>query len=579
MDIKGGDCIMNLKRLLPLILGVIVFSLLLPACSNQDVQDQVENVTDAVNKKVLGQDAEPSASEKKQTSEESNSEQKNFSEKTELVYDIKKIKDSVTQYSYEENPYYLEGLEGSIQMFNEFYATMNTDQNAELLSLEDVLKDIGMSKSMRKKILSIEGENVLENEDFWRMDEKEDKSFLFSKGNYFEVSSKAKDDVDGWTALSTMFYFGDLKDNKPDGEGVLFSIGDTGMRILCAGDFKEGRMNGKGVLFSKDSLGSVIAEQGNYENNQKGGTCTSYNNSDMLQIYKLYRDNWNEYKEQYYESYSKDVKNKVVSNFFKKDVIAKLMYMSACYEAKDIDSLFIVRVNYPVIKPGISYSGEYKEGDYSGKGTLYGNCGTLWYQGEFKKGMYHGEGTIYYALTGIVQYDGEFREGKMDGEGSLYNTDGSLRKKGSFDNELIDKENEMAETMGLYGKLYEKYEQVGLQKFFEKDNLVQDDGSKKKTNKEDNTDVDTVDTDEYICPDSDVKKLSIKDVKKLSKADRRRAKNEIYARYGRKFNDISLQEYFNGKSWYTGTIEPEDFDESVFNKVEKYNIKLLAKYE
>lgn len=109
--------------------------------------------------------------------------------------------------------------------------------------------------------------------------------------------------------------------------------------------------------------------------------------------------------------------------------------------------------------------------------------------------------------------------------------------------------------------------------------------NEEKTNKNENTDdknnINKVSSGnkEYICPKSNVKKLSVKDVKKLSKADRRLAKNEIYARYGRKFNDENLQEYFNGKSWYTGNIEPENFDESVFNKTEKYNIKLLAKYE
>lgn len=109
--------------------------------------------------------------------------------------------------------------------------------------------------------------------------------------------------------------------------------------------------------------------------------------------------------------------------------------------------------------------------------------------------------------------------------------------------------------------------------------------NEEKTNKNKNTDnknnINEVSSGnkEYICPKSNVKKLSVKDVKKLSKTDRRLAKNEIYARYGRKFNDENLQEYFNGKSWYTGDIEPEDFDESVFNKTEKYNIKLLAKYE
>ena len=100
--------------------------------------------------------------------------------RTELVYSIRAIQDSVTEYSYEKNPYYLEGLKGYIQMFNEIYTTMGADQKVELLLLDDVLKDIGMSKSMRKKILNLEGKNVLEDKDFWRM-KKKINAYFFQK--------------------------------------------------------------------------------------------------------------------------------------------------------------------------------------------------------------------------------------------------------------------------------------------------------------------------------------------------------------------------------------------------------------
>lgn len=84
---------------------------------------------------------------------------------------------------------------------------------------------------------------------------------------------------------------------------------------------------------------------------------------------------------------------------------------------------------------------------------------------------------------------------------------------------------------------------------------------------------------EYICPDSDTEKLTVKEVKKLSKKERRLARNEIYARYGRLFLDEELMDYFNSKSWYWGYIEPEEFNENCLTKVEKYNVRLLKKYE
>lgn len=84
---------------------------------------------------------------------------------------------------------------------------------------------------------------------------------------------------------------------------------------------------------------------------------------------------------------------------------------------------------------------------------------------------------------------------------------------------------------------------------------------------------------EYLLPDSSSKLLKAKDLKGLSSAQCRLAKNEIYARHGRLFQDKSLQKYFDSKSWYSGYIEPEDFDEGVFSKIEKKNIRLLVKYE
>ena len=54
--------------------------------------------------------------------------------------------------------------------------------------------------------------------------------------------------------------------------------------------------------------------------------------------------------------------------------------------------------------------------------------------------------------------------------------------------------------------------------------------------------------------------------------------NEIYARHGRKFKDQELQEHFDSKIWYSGTIEPENFSDSMLNEVEKQNAKILKNF-
>lgn len=83
----------------------------------------------------------------------------------------------------------------------------------------------------------------------------------------------------------------------------------------------------------------------------------------------------------------------------------------------------------------------------------------------------------------------------------------------------------------------------------------------------------------YILPDSDKTKLSYDDIAGLNASELEFARNEIYARHGRKFNTDYIQEYFNLQGWYNGTISPEDFSEDMLSEIEKYNINLIADYE
>lgn len=85
--------------------------------------------------------------------------------------------------------------------------------------------------------------------------------------------------------------------------------------------------------------------------------------------------------------------------------------------------------------------------------------------------------------------------------------------------------------------------------------------------------------EDYIIPDSDSRYLTEEDIEDLSLQEINYAKNEIYARYNRKFDSEELQEYFDSKSWYDGTVEPAEFDTSIFNKYEKQNTQFLHEEE
>lgn len=84
---------------------------------------------------------------------------------------------------------------------------------------------------------------------------------------------------------------------------------------------------------------------------------------------------------------------------------------------------------------------------------------------------------------------------------------------------------------------------------------------------------------EYIFWDSDQRYLSDDEIKSLSLQAMNYAKNEIYARRGRKFLSVELQQYFGSKSWYNGYIDAGSFSESVFNDYELHNAHRINELE
>ena len=84
---------------------------------------------------------------------------------------------------------------------------------------------------------------------------------------------------------------------------------------------------------------------------------------------------------------------------------------------------------------------------------------------------------------------------------------------------------------------------------------------------------------EYILPGSDSRYYTMDELAGLTAEECRLARNELFARHGRKFQDEALQAYFDSLSWYHGTIDPEDFDESIFNEYEVANRDLIVQYE
>lgn len=84
---------------------------------------------------------------------------------------------------------------------------------------------------------------------------------------------------------------------------------------------------------------------------------------------------------------------------------------------------------------------------------------------------------------------------------------------------------------------------------------------------------------DYILPDSNSRYISDEELMYFSAQELRLARNEIFARRGRAFEDVELATYFSNKKWYKATQSAKSFDYDSLNEYEKANVLLLQEME
>ena len=82
--------------------------------------------------------------------------------------------------------------------------------------------------------------------------------------------------------------------------------------------------------------------------------------------------------------------------------------------------------------------------------------------------------------------------------------------------------------------------------------------------------------DAYVLPESNEKGLSADELRDLGEDRLRIARNEIYARYGRSFQDEALAQYFQKKAWY---CQSETIDDTILSETELANRDLILQAE
>ena len=220
--------------------------------------------------------------------------------------------------------------------------------------------------------------------------------------DFFSVTSAAD---------SYYYYYGAVKDNRPDGVGVLTSgivdLNDPSKigHLIYAGNFKKGAYNGYGALFETTDADSIsyiskLVDAGGIEDKYRS----------ILTLY-LTR----------HVAYDGDFKNGVKNgegNFFRySDIMLSNSKPQENYWANSV---------YPTIAVT-----EVKKDEINGNIKYY-ESGALIYDGESKKGYRDGKGVFYYP-NGQKQYDGEWKRDEYYGEGTLYDENGNVIYEGKWE--------------------------------------------------------------------------------------------------------------------------------------------------
>lgn len=333
----------------------------------------------------------------------------------ELVYTLENLKKASSTYNKSENPYYKDSVAQYAEAINIIYGE-NASQTVTEMTLEQALKDSDVSRLFVEKLLKLQGEDVMNDSDFYRMDVKTDSGIvktlltMESERQYMEVSSLPKDRIGDYEEIS--FYYGGMKDNKPNGNGALFAYSArNGLSLEYVGKFKDGKIDGKGISFTYDGLVHYLAHAGNYEKNMATGKMTTYYDNDCQAVGNFFLYKFGDYIDEMSEKWSEDELVRQIDLLLPQKRVLKLIVTVNLYESPSTT----VDFNQRVLIPHIKYEGEMKKGSIEGKGKLY-------------------------ASNGWLAYDGEWKKDKYNGKGILYNQDGTIRKKGTFDNEAPDEE-------------------------------------------------------------------------------------------------------------------------------------------
>lgn len=210
-------------------------------------------------------------------------------------------------------------------------------------------------------------------------------------------------------------YYGELKDNRPDGYGILLKeselftqflvFEDRCYDLLYIGQFAAGKYDSFGLKFTTTSGGYDIFSK----------LCPYEEGTDAYITGYL---NWVNYVS-YFGEFSKGMESGKGNKFGLTDG-----YIGLWENVKD-------SFNFDTPRYYSIDVGEYQSGKLNGDAKQYVR-GWLWYDGEMKDDCFNGYGKRYYPQSSQVVYEGYFKDNQRHGTGTSYSESGEIVYQGEW---------------------------------------------------------------------------------------------------------------------------------------------------
>ena len=218
-------------------------------------------------------------------------------------------------------------------------------------------------------------------------------------------------------------YDGEIKDNKPNGKGIYYSISGE----IKEGIFKDGLLNGKGKM----TLNNGFFIEGDFINDELNGYGKTVNING--EIYE------GEFKNGIREGKGKLIlsnEDRFEGNFIKGkfEGFGKFIKKDGeIYEGEFVEGIPNGK-GHKKYKNGNEYNGNFKNGKENGYGTKKFGDGEI-YEGEFLDGVKSGKGK--HIFKDGQKYEGDFYEDHYNGNGTYLWPDG-LKYVGEFKDDKVE---------------------------------------------------------------------------------------------------------------------------------------------